>query len=202
MTHYKTRGVQKRKLDTVIPEKEKKLKKKVNENDDLISKFKDLQKRHDSLINEHKENLELIEKLNGEINLLKTQRPLKKDLMTKDSQTMYHDDSKDTLKIEFPCKHCIFVGNCEDELRWHLTNAHKYPDPDHYGKDSCLDCGKLFDTKCEIMIHRKECHPDLIKSCSYFMEGKCAFEEKYWYSHKNIKSTIVKEFKCRFDILI
>ena len=30
------------------------------------------------------------------------------------------------------------------------------------------------------------------------MEGKCAFEEKCWYSHKNIKSTIIKEFKCRF----
>ena len=53
------------------------------------------------------------------------------------------------------------------------------------------------------MTHRKECHPNLIKACSYFLEGKCCFEESVcWYSHKTTKSTVPKEFKCRFCEMI
>ena len=192
----RNKGTLKRNLDPEIQEKDKKVKKKnkvLSEKDELVSlteKFKDLQKKYNLLLNENKS-------LQDKLNLVKKETPLKKDLKTKESQTMFTGKSE----IQFPCKECIFVGNCEDEVRWHMTYSHEYPDPDHYGKDTCLDCGKLFDTKCQIMTHRKECHPNLIKPCSFFMEGKCAFDDNVcWYSHKDKpnKSTVLKEFKCRF----
>ena len=161
----------------------------------LADRFKDLQEKYDLLLSKNKS-------LQEELNLVKKEMPLKKVHKTKDSQTSYNEDSKITLKIEFPCKECIFVGNCEDELRWHMTTVHEYPDTlcnIPYTSDSCLDCGKLFDTKGEIMTHRKESHPNLIKPCTYFIEGKCSFEDSVcWYSHKSIKSAVIQEFKCRF----
>merc|ERR1719319_1720437 len=57
----------------------------------------------------------------------------------------------------------------------------------------------MFDTKAQIMTHRKESHPNLISPCSFFIEGKCSFEDSVcWYSHKPIKSTSLREFYCRF----
>ena len=195
MANIKTRIDNKRKLDSEVQEKGKKAKKKVD--GPPTDKFKDLQKKYDLLLDEHKKNVQLIKRLHEDINILKKEKPVKKDQMTKESQTTFKKE-KDS-EIQFPCKECIFTGNCEDEVRWHMTDSHDYPSPDCYGKDSCLVCGKLFDSKSQIMIHRKESHPDLVKPCNYFMEGKCTFDDSVcWYSHKNIKPAVQKKFDCRF----
>ena len=191
----KTRGPAKRKLDPEIQGKGNKAKKEnvTSEKGEMVSKFKDLKAKYESLEFENTQNIELIIKLKKELLSLKEEKLYKKVLVTTITQTGDDDD------FEIPCKECIFMASCEDELRWHMTTSHEHPKPDHYDKISCKDCGKGFYSKGEIMTHRKEVHPNLIKACSYFLEGKCSFEESdCWYSHKRTKSTVEKEFQCRF----
>ena len=48
----------------------------------------------------------------------------------------------------------------------------------------CFVCGESFNTRAEVMVHRKKRHPEIVKPCSNF-EGKiCRFNEKFcWFKH-------------------
>ena len=48
------------------------------------------------------------------------------------------------------------------------------------------------------MEHRKEAHIEKVKPCSYFIEGKCDFDDECWYVHCSTGSGHEKkEFICR-----
>ena len=90
------------------------------------------------------------------------------------------------------------MGSCEDELMSHMIRIHEYPESDHQDKIHCKDCWKSLSTKCELMNQRKKSHPNLIKPCKIFLEGKCYFDNICWYSHQKTRPILVEEFKCRF----
>ena len=106
------------------------------------------------------------------------------------------------MDFDISCKECIYIATCEEELKWHMNDSHNQPDPDLEGEDSCNVYDRNYKSKCELMIHRKEYHPNSISICRYFLRGICTFEENiYWFSHKveekNIPTTL-NEYKFSF----
>ena len=60
----------------------------------------------------------------------------------------------------------------------------------------CHSCGEMFNSKAELMIHRKLQHSDIIKVCNWYKNGTCVYtDDTCWYSHeydRNVNQT------CRF----
>ena len=52
----------------------------------------------------------------------------------------------------------------------------------------CYLCGKTFDCKSTLMLHRKREHLTTIRTCKLFEELKCRFDEKEcWFKHEGAK---------------
>ena len=48
----------------------------------------------------------------------------------------------------------------------------------------CFMCGKSFESKTEMMSHRKKYHSDKLQQCNQFLRGSCPFQDKHcWYNH-------------------
>ena len=158
--------------------------------------LKTLQEKFDKLEKEIKKKDDLIQELNDAIEALRQEKVKSADQVTKESQTEY--DS-----YELPCSECIFMASCEDELNCHNSNDHNLDEPDEHNSFSCNVCWKKNKTKGELMIHRKQQHPERTKVCSYFLEGICELTENVcWFNHDaNIPITVprtLKEYTCRF----
>ena len=117
-----------------------------------------------------------------------------------ETQTVYQVD------LEIHYKECLFEVSCEDELRWHMNSEHNWDEPGYENKFTCDVCAKQFSNKSELMIHRKEKHPNKTKMCRYFEQGNCAFDGSIcWFSHDQTNegrgssfSQTLKEFRCIF----
>ena len=49
---------------------------------------------------------------------------------------------------------------------------------------TCTFCGESFESKTELMVHRKTKHKSKVRMCTNFMQNNCKFESKAcWYSH-------------------
>ena len=93
---------------------------------------------------------------------------------------------------DFNCKYCPFQGNNNKVLSNHLDNAHQM---------RCHNCGKIFKTKNELMIHRKSHHPDKIRICRYIENGYCTFGRECWYNHSQENTggsnqSSVENYRC------
>ena len=181
---------------------ERKPAEKASNKDTILSQLKALQEKHDALLNENKNNLELIDELKQKVATLEKAKFTEKSSKTEDCQTVSDLD----CDIEIPCKDCVYNASCEEELRWHMTSEHNWGEPDCESQYSCRICGRKFTTKGELMSHRKEIHTTTIKICRYFVQGKCAFNDDVcWYSHNKIEQNkasefpqTLKEFTCSF----
>ena len=161
------------------------------------SKFKILQEKFDLLEQENKKNLEVISRLREEV-LLLTNKNLRKT-EAKESQTVQVDEDWP----ELPCKICIYVASCEDELRSHIENEHdSSEEPAVYF--TCNICYHKAVTKGELMMHRKKTHPQKIKVCRFFRVGACELpDEICWFSHENKHTDpsfpqTLTQYKCGF----
>ena len=48
----------------------------------------------------------------------------------------------------------------------------------------CFICSEVFETRSEMMKHRKTNHANIVQQCSKFVEGNCQFQEKFcWFKH-------------------
>ena len=51
-------------------------------------------------------------------------------------------------------------------------------------KTQCYICSKTFQTKREMMGHRKRYHANMIKPCQKFIQGRCPFQNEFcWFNH-------------------
>ena len=83
-------------------------------------------------------------------------------------------DHEEETYLEFNCMDCPYQGHTEGDLTKHIVAAHE-PQPKNTQKREslpCHSCGEPFETKHELRVHRKKEHPDIIKKCRYFIEGK------------------------------
>ena len=98
-----------------------------------------------------------------------------------------HVELSDILEAEYNCNVCSFQGYSENDLKKHQNVCkHRASNVEPSGKSlSCHSCGFKLNTKKALMVHRKETHPEIIKTCRFFLKEMCTFEdEDCWYRHE------------------
>ena len=51
---------------------------------------------------------------------------------------------------------------------------------------NCYICGKAFNSKTEVMKHRRESHGNVVEPCNKFVRGECPFQDNFcWFKHEN-----------------
>ena len=54
------------------------------------------------------------------------------------------------------------------------------------GGIKCFICNQNFETKADMMIHRKCFHRSMVRKCTDFLKNQCRFQEKFcWFVHDN-----------------
>ena len=81
---------------------------------------------------------------------------------------------------DYHCKDCIYVASCMEELDWHAGDAYNQDDPEESEEFilhpySCNICAKRNANQGDLMSHRKNKHPEFIRTCKFFIKGKCDF---------------------------
>ena len=74
-------------------------------------------------------------------------------------------------------------GRCTftDEKCWWIHAEKK----EVFGNIKCYNCDKEFETKSNMMAHRKMHHQSTVKMCSQFLNGTCRFKEQScWFIHE------------------
>ena len=87
----------------------------------------------------------------------------------------------------FTYKMCMNMENCEFQEECYYSHT---PIPN--GKHRCFQCGKDFDSKREMMGHRKNEHED-IKTC---MDRQCKRGQNCWWRHE-LRTNVQKGAECR-----
>ena len=183
----------KRKIDAVGKEtKAIKTKESVcNANDNQLKVFK---VKYQNLLDENKRNLEIIKELKGKVAELEKGN---KESTCQESQTM----SDQPEEVEIPCKQCIVIATCEEELNWHMNSEHSL-DSNCDAPFSCNICGRNCQTKNELMAHRKVKHPLTIKICRYFIRGECRFgDDVCWYSHQVSRTNDIPQTLTELNVV-
>ena len=159
----------------------------------LLMQLKSVQEKYDVLL---KENTELKEKVKS-MEVIKQQKKLTTCV---ESQTEWEFQ-------EFPCQYCVYLASCVEELNWHLENDHDMEEQEESevpSPNTCKICGKKNKNKGELMSHRKNRHPEKIRTCKFYLKGKCDFPESVcWFRHNssdNSTSTPLSltEYRCGF----
>ena len=207
----------KRKSDTVIVEnaKARKITTGIERTGKvpIASQLKTLMEAHELLKKENSDNLKEIDNLKLQVALLVHSKSLKTDPKeSKETQTPEQEiiamkcsesqESQTDFNENFRCNVCEFYSKTEEDLRLHIENQHRSVNPEHT-RHPCNICGQKFTMKWELMVHRKEKHSSALKTCTFYLEGNCAFNTECWFRHpktNEIQSTTLpktlKEFKC------
>ena len=90
---------------------------------------------------------------------------------------------------EHNCDGCSFQGHSEIDLKKHhgvckhrATSGGERVNPNAI---TCHSCGLEFRSRRTLMNHRKDAHPDRIKTCKYFLKDTCDFTaEECWFRHE------------------
>ena len=98
-----------------------------------------------------------------------------------------HTNELDDEDKEFNCSDCPFQGTAEEELRKHIDVKHTL---------KCRICNEPFQTKRNLMIHRKNKHASAVAPCKNFPVGTCNFtaESCFWLHGKVEDETL--NIKC------
>ena len=99
---------------------------------------------------------------------------------------MYHrkEEHRDIVKV---CRH-FTAGSCDfdENVCWFL---HEYQEthgknPSASSNFNCKYCGNLFQSKSDLMFHRKAEHFQVVKQCRNYESGYCSYNDKEcWYKH-------------------
>ena len=88
-----------------------------------------------------------------------------------------------------------------NDLNEHADIEHTSPsfEGDEQTFFACNFCQEAFESKRDLMLHRKESHSEKVSSCWQFSAGNCEFgEEKCWFVHNTKKhQDISSEYDCK-----
>ena len=57
------------------------------------------------------------------------------------------------------------------------------------GKHRCFDCGEDFNSKNDMMLHRKSIHKERVIICRKFVHGQCRLNTECWFTHPTSGTT-------------
>ena len=126
---------------------------------EIIAQFKVLQVEHDTLKHENNKNLMIIKKLEEKLSVLQQQKSPSLSGISQELQTYSSD-------IQICCNVCIYIATCEEELNWHMSEAHDLSS-DHFDQDNFCDiCERLCKTESDLFAHKKEHQPTILHNQS------------------------------------
>ena len=99
-------------------------------------------------------------------NVEQTSSSVQTEISTKQSSTAMQTENVEWKDCEFPTKH-------ENNLSEPIQGYNLIQNVQHSIK--CYYCEERFETKRELMEHRKKDHEEKAQFCNYFSEGKCDF---------------------------
>ena len=167
-----------------------------NEGKETKRDVKSLQEMYDKVVDENKKNLQTIEKLKAKVAKLEM-KGIEKVKIAAETQTEHEF-------IEIPCNECVYMASCQEELNFHLENDHdqeESEEPEIPDPNTCNVCGKRNKNKGELLSHRKTRHPETVRTCKFFLQGKCDFPESVcWFLHTKTSTgsspQTLKSYKC------
>ena len=127
---------------------------------------------------------------------------------TCEEQLNWHMDDEHDIKTDlfyetdFPCEICGKFCRTEEDLKYHLEKH-------EFGSHSCEPhlmhneiemlvcnfCENKFETKKDLMVHKKKEHREKVRMCWNYSTGKCEFVENVcWFLHTN--TSISAEVDC------
>ena len=182
---------------------EKELRKKTEEAEKLKSEVKDLKlmislEKQSNAKNEGKDedpsdDEEIIEMKKSGFRRKNPQTessPIKVNATKKNKQDNYHKESVPEVG-QFNCQDVDYQGTKPDELNKHIQLKHT-----PIGRMKCRNCGKEFNSKPNLMIHRKSEHSNTVAQCRKNQTGECNYSaEMCWWSHNE---NVVLNIKCYF----
>ena len=160
------------------------------EAENIHSQFKILQQQHEALKVENIKNLEVIDMLEETIKLME-----KRDSSPKAQQKSVTVQTEPEDTDIMRCNECEYPAEDIYDLGEHMYEFHAL---ENEGNIACHYCGERFETKGNLMMHRKSAHIDKVNNCTYFSEGNCDFGDRCWYNHSRDRSDSDKTFKCSF----
>ena len=109
--------------------------------------------------------------------------PLNIEISKRDEEMNVSNDI--VIDKEYNCLECGFQGTEQSELNRHILLKHRI---------QCKNCEKVFETKPELMVHRKEEHYSLVALCRKGEE--CHFLDRCWWKHKAEDGKSIQCFFC------
>lgn len=168
------------KANKVVTEK---VKVKVPTKAELVIQMKAMQDELASLKVENTKNLEIIVTLETKVAVFKKEK----------EQSLIEGQPNSVKDLKH--KICEYIEEDEYELDAHVWSEEC---DQHF---TCCHCGRNFQTKADLMMHRKEEHEEKVKPCRHFLGGGCHLgEEDCWFSHSESSKDKAKitSFKCNF----
>ena len=151
---------------------------------ELMVKFKALEERSDKLV---EENQTLRVRLTS---LESSKQQIAKETIENETQTI-EIDADNEIEESFNCKTCGFEADDIYDL-----DAHWFSTKCGDSLIACHFCEMNFQTKSDLMKHRKHNHPEKVNICQNFLGVGCNLgEDACWFSHKT--TTINRTHICR-----
>ena len=176
-------------------------------NDALLEEVKNNEKAIEILERKEKKYIEAIKHLEEKVENLRRETSSNS---TSDLETQTSMDPGET-ELQLPCRICIYVATCEEQLNWHMDDEHGLnTDMDFQTDFPCEICGKWCRSDADLTYHLnkhefvKNVHQEEVQTCSHFLDGKCAFDSnECWFYHPDLTKAgsvprIPTSFKCRF----
>ena len=80
------------------------------------------------------------------------------------------------------CNECEFPADDIYDLGQHMYEYHS--EDEGNDKVACHYCDETFDTKDNVMKHRKKAHKEKVRQCIYFSVGNCNYDDdSCWFNH-------------------
>ena len=106
------------------------------------------------------------------------------------------------VELEYNCDECFYQGTTSGELLKHNEIKHKASETPRNNLGSsvkCRNCGEVFESKYNFMVHRKIKHLSTVAYCRNYANKTCSYSsEMCWWNHteSNEGEEKVKCFIC------
>ena len=137
-------------------------------NDALLEEVKNNEEAFLALEKKQKKHIATIKSLEERM------EKLKRELSPKSNRDLGTQTSIDSVnsELQIPCKICIYVATCEEELNWHIEDEHDIKTDIYFKTDfPCEICGKWCRTAVDLTYHLKKHEIDTLKCDSKSLDS-------------------------------
>ena len=119
-----------------------------------------------------------------------------------DFQGMSDPELKNHMTVKhsmetFNCPNCCVKFKTSHDIENHICESRNIKEKNRLMKIKCRNCDEEFNSKPDLMIHRKVNHLELVAVCRKKAEGKCIYTDaSCWWKHEPINDTKIECYYC------